>query len=147
MDAGYTPHQGHSSTDYSMTWLGRRAELRTLGVPVRCRAYKPSRQCNWQGAVHYKETVQGLQLHTTYLHHTWGRVAHHSYAVTKAYRYIGACAMGRTLVAGPQRWLVCHTSLCIQSQKISRTVFFFCFFFVCLASKRCFCSCLSCTRY
>jgi len=48
MAAGYILHRGHRSTDYAMTWLGRWAELMLLCVPVICRAYKPSSQCNFQ---------------------------------------------------------------------------------------------------
>jgi len=48
MAAGYALHQDHRCTDYAMTWLGRRAELGPLCVPVGCRAYKPSSQWNWQ---------------------------------------------------------------------------------------------------
>jgi len=36
MAAGYALHQGHRSTDYAMTWLGRWAELR------------PAAQCAFQ---------------------------------------------------------------------------------------------------
>jgi len=42
MAAGYAPHRGHQSTDYAMILLRRWAELESYGVPVRCRAYKPS---------------------------------------------------------------------------------------------------------
>jgi len=33
MAASYVPHRGHRSTDYTINWLGRWAELRLLGVP------------------------------------------------------------------------------------------------------------------
>jgi len=43
MAAGYAPHRGHHSTGYAMTWLRRWVQLWPLGVPVRCKAYKPEK--------------------------------------------------------------------------------------------------------
>jgi len=50
----YTPHCGHRSTNYAMTLLRRHVELRSFGVPVRCRMYNPSSQWSYSRAGHCK---------------------------------------------------------------------------------------------
>jgi len=69
MAEGYALHRGHHSFNYTMTWLGRWAELRLLGVPVRCRAYRqPLKLIAWQ----WLDTINKQYKVLNYTSHSFG---------------------------------------------------------------------------